>query len=71
MPLTKITFEPGINKEATQYSIGPSWYDCDRIRFRKGRVDQIGGWVKPTMAVVFPVYAPIDGAGLTTGETTS
>lgn len=46
MPLSKIRFEPGIHREGTQYSAGPSWYDCDKIRFRKGRPESVGGWVK-------------------------
>ena len=48
MPLTKIPFAPGIHKEGTQYTAGTSWFDGDKIRFRKGRVEQIGGWVKYT-----------------------
>lgn len=46
MPLKKIIFEPGINKEGTQFSAGPTWFDCDKIRFRKGRPEVIGGWEK-------------------------
>ena len=46
MPLTKVSFRPGINKESTEYAAGPSWYDCDRIRFRQGRPEKIGGWEK-------------------------
>jgi hypothetical protein len=46
MPLTKLPFAPGIFKEGTQYTTGPAWWDCDKIRFRKGRAEQIGGWLK-------------------------
>ena len=49
MPLTKITFAPGIHREGTQFTAGPSWFDCDKVRFRKGRVEQIGGWEKYTV----------------------
>ena len=40
----RLTIPPGINREATQYSAGSSWYDCDNIRFRGGVVETIGGW---------------------------
>lgn len=46
--LKKIPFVPGINKEGTQYTASFGWFDCDKIRFRKGRVEQVGGWVKYT-----------------------
>ena len=46
MALTKIAFSPGINKEGTEYSADSGWFDGDRIRFRKGRVETIGGWTK-------------------------
>jgi len=44
--LRKIEIQPGINRESTQYSAGYSWFDCDKMRFRKGRPEQIGGWTK-------------------------
>ena len=46
MALTKIQFKPGIDKEGTEYSADSGWFDSDRIRFRKGRVETIGGWQK-------------------------
>jgi len=46
MPLTKLNFRPGINKEETDYSNEGGWVDGDKIRFRKGRVEKIGGWEK-------------------------
>jgi hypothetical protein len=44
--LKKILLQPGINKEGTAYSAEGSWYDSDKVRFRKGRPEKIGGWVK-------------------------
>jgi len=44
--LTKIAFSPGINKEGTEYSADSGWFDGDKVRFRKGRVETIGGWTK-------------------------
>tara|TARA_R110000803_G_scaffold58451_1_gene116616 strand:+ start:19 stop:1893 length:1875 start_codon:yes stop_codon:yes gene_type:complete len=46
MPLTKFQFKPGINKEETDYSNEGGWVDGDKVRFRKGRVEKIGGWEK-------------------------
>ncbi len=46
MPLTKLQFRPGINKEATSYSNEGGWFDCDKVRFRTGYPEKIGGWVK-------------------------
>ena len=46
MPLTKLQFQPGINREGTEYSADAGWYDADKVRFRKGRPEKIGGWEK-------------------------
>ena len=46
MPLSKIAFATGIDKEGTQYTADSGWFDSDKIRFRKGRVESIGGWAK-------------------------
>ena len=46
MPLSKLAFKPGINRESTSYSNEGGWFDCDKIRFRSGYVEKIGGWVK-------------------------
>ena len=46
MPFAKFKFQPGINKEGTNYSNEGGWFDADKIRFRKGRPERIGGWQK-------------------------
>lgn len=46
MPLLKLQFQPGINREGTEYSADAGWYNSDKIRFRKGRPEKIGGWEK-------------------------
>jgi hypothetical protein len=48
MPLTKLQFRPGINKEITSYSNEGGWVDGDKIRFRFGFPEKIGGWNKYT-----------------------
>jgi len=46
MPLTKLQFQPGINKETTSYSNEGGWFDMDKMRFRAGFPEKIGGWVR-------------------------
>lgn len=46
MPLTKLQFKPGINKETTSYSNEGGWFDMDKVRFRFGYPEKIGGWIK-------------------------
>ena len=46
MPLTKLQFKPGINQEVTSYSNEGGWRDCDKVRFRFGYPEKIGGWEK-------------------------
>jgi hypothetical protein len=46
MPLSKILFKPGVNKENTRYTTEGGWYECDKIRFRQGTPEKIGGWVQ-------------------------
>ena len=46
MPLKKITFKPGVNRERTRYTNEGGWFDCDKIRFRQGSPEKIGGWTR-------------------------
>ena len=46
MPLTKLQFRPGVNRETTAYSNEGGWFDCDMVRFRFGTPEKIGGWQK-------------------------
>ena len=46
MAFSKFVFKPGINKEGTNYSNEGGWFDADKVRFRKGRPERIGGWTK-------------------------
>ncbi len=46
MPLTNLQFKPGINRETTSYSNEGGWFDGDKVRFRAGYPEKIGGWVK-------------------------
>jgi len=46
MPLSKILFKPGINREGTEYDNTGGWFDVNLVRFRKGRPEKFGGWSK-------------------------
>jgi len=48
MPLIKLQFKPGINRDQANYTNEGGWYDCDKIRFRAGFPEKIGGWIKAT-----------------------
>lgn len=44
MPLKALKFRPGVNKEVTRYSAEGGWVDADKVRFRRGYPETIGGW---------------------------
>jgi len=46
MALRKVKFAPGVNKEGTDYTADQGWVDSDKIRFRQGNPEKIGGWQK-------------------------
>jgi len=46
MPLTKLQFKPGVNRETTSYSNEGGWFDIDKTRFRFGFPEKIGGWTR-------------------------
>ena len=46
MPLQKLQFRPGVNRETTSYTNEGGWFDCDKVRFRFGTPEKIGGWEK-------------------------
>ena len=52
MPLQKILFKPGVNKENTRYTTEGGWYEADKVRFRQGNPEVIGGW-EPFSAATF------------------
>ena len=46
MAFIKLQFKPGVNRDQTDYSNEGGWYECDKIRFRSGYPEKLGGWVK-------------------------
>lgn len=45
MPLQKLQFTPGVNRESTSLANEGTWFECDKVRFRSGYPEKIGGWV--------------------------
>lgn len=45
MPLQKLQFRPGVNREATTYANEGGWYESEKVRFRSGFPEKIGGWI--------------------------
>lgn len=44
MPLQKIQLKPGVNRENTRYTNEGGWYESEKIRFRQGTPEKLGGW---------------------------
>ena len=69
MPLQKLQFRPGVNREGTTLSNEGGWYDCDKVRFRSGYPEKIGGW-QVDGGVYFPVV-PVTTLTATSGTDTA
>ena len=46
MPLQKVVLKPGVNRENTRYTNEGGWYESDKVRFRQGTPEKIGGWLR-------------------------
>jgi hypothetical protein len=46
VPLQKLQFKPGLNKDQTNYTNEGGWFECDKIRFRSGYPQKMGGWLR-------------------------
>lgn len=53
MPLVKLQFQPGINRETTSYANDRGWWDCDKVRFRAGLPEKIGGWTRLASTIAY------------------
>jgi len=53
--LQKLTFKPGVNRDQTNYTNEGGWYECDKIRFRSGQPQKIGGWLQYSVNYVIGV----------------
>ena len=55
MPFSKIIFKPGVNRENTRYTNEGGWYESDKIRFRQGSPEKIGGWTQYSSSIFLGV----------------
>ena len=68
MPLSKIQFNAGINRETTSYGSENGWFDSNLIRFRKARPEKMGGWERLSSNTIdgtgrsLHVWAALDGS---------
>ena len=68
MPLSKIQFRPGVNRETTSYGDENGWFNSDLVRFRKGRPEKMGGWTRLSSNTIkgtgrsLHVWAALDGS---------
>jgi hypothetical protein len=60
MPLSKLIFKPGVNRDQTDYSSEGGWYSMDKVRFRSGFPEKLGGWTVRTLD-------PYEGVGRSLG----
>jgi hypothetical protein len=61
MPLQKLQFKPGVDRENTRYAAEGSWYETNKVRFRRGMPQKIGGWVRLSdlLSWHLPLYAQL------------
>jgi len=55
MPLQKLTFKPGVNRDQSNYTNEGGWFAGDKVRFRSGQPQKIGGWLKGTAQVLIGI----------------
>jgi hypothetical protein len=68
MSLQKILFKPGVNKENTRYTTEGGWYECDKVRFRQGNPEVIGGWNRLSSSTFLGVCRSLWNWGLLGGD---
>jgi hypothetical protein len=56
MPLQKLQYRPGVNREGTNYSNEGGFYQCDKIRFRSGYPEKLGGWQSISNPLTYTYY---------------
>jgi hypothetical protein len=61
MPFQKLQFKPGVNRDQTNYTNEGGWNECDKIRFRSGYPEKIGGWIKATPEFMLGVCRQLFG----------
>lgn len=67
MPLQYIQLRPGVSRESTNLANSGGWYDCDKIRFKSGLPQKLGGWV-PYVAATTTSYGTYLGVARNMAE---
>jgi hypothetical protein len=68
MALIKLLFKPGINRDTTNYASEGGWYECDKIRFRSGSPQKIGGWQKASPTAIIGVCRQLYNYAVSYGQ---
>ena len=68
MPLQKLAFKPGVNRENSRYTSEGGWYECDKVRFRQGTPEKIGGWERISSSTFLGVCRRLFAWVTLTGE---
>jgi hypothetical protein len=58
MPLQTIKFKPGVNREGTTLANEGGWFESDKVRFRSGYPEKIGGWAKDSGTAAATLQPP-------------
>ena len=53
MTLQALQFRPGVSRESTNYANSGGWYACDKVRFRSGMPERIGGWAPLSPSIFY------------------
>ena len=68
MPLQKLQLRPGVNRESTSLANEGTWFEMDKVRFRSGYPEKLGGWVKdsgPNNSALKPTTGTLWGVART------
>jgi hypothetical protein len=68
MPLQKLQFKPGVDRENTRYAAEGGWYETNKVRFRRGMPQKIGGWVRLSNQLLFLASAALCWNWVTLGK---
>ena len=68
MPLKKILLKPGVNRENTRYTNEGGWYESEKVRFRQGTPEKIGGWTRISASTFLGVCRSLWGWATLAGE---
>ena len=68
MALVKLKFNPGINRDTTNYDGEGNWWACDKVRFHSGHIEKIGGWAKASASSFIGVCRQLHTWSTTFGD---